>query len=245
MPFALFSWSRYTKGPLWQSDGPKFGMPPYTKLVKMDARTRIPFDFMYKVNASPLIVRRDTFLRLGMFHQAMSCPGQAGITFDFEYSIRMWKHGSKVRVRGGFSRVCALPNFRTSTVRGAVWVGLVAAWVRVKVRAKAKVRVRDRELIALDYQLLGLRLGSVLGLGPNPSPNPNPGLTLAPNLTLTLTQVGLYYSYFDDFPTSGERSGGTMSTPEAVTARLVTWRRNNLQVRVSVEFRRTTESSGE
>ena len=31
---------------------------------QMDTRTRIPFDFMYKVNASPLIVRRSTFLRV-------------------------------------------------------------------------------------------------------------------------------------------------------------------------------------
>jgi hypothetical protein len=94
----LSAWFRYTRGPLWQSDGPKFGMPPYTKLTRMDARTRIPFDFMYKVNASPLILRRSTFLRLGMFNQGFSCPGQAGITFDFEYSIRMWKHNAKVRV---------------------------------------------------------------------------------------------------------------------------------------------------
>jgi hypothetical protein len=62
----------------------------------MCAKTGIPFDFVYKVNASPLVVRRSTFLRSGMYHPAMSCVGESGISFDFEFSVRMWKHGYKV-----------------------------------------------------------------------------------------------------------------------------------------------------
>ena len=40
--------------------------------------------------------RRSSFLRLGMYHPAMSCVGESGISFDFEYSVRMWKHGYRV-----------------------------------------------------------------------------------------------------------------------------------------------------
>ncbi len=31
-----------------------------------------------------------------MFHPGLSCPGHAGIGFDFEYSIRVWYHGYTV-----------------------------------------------------------------------------------------------------------------------------------------------------
>ena len=48
---------------------------------------------VYKVNASPLITRRAVFMRVGMFHPGLSCPGDAGIGFDFEYSVRLWYHG--------------------------------------------------------------------------------------------------------------------------------------------------------
>mmetsp|Transcript_9390 Transcript_9390/g.17610 ORF Transcript_9390/g.17610 Transcript_9390/m.17610 type:complete len:659 (+) Transcript_9390:88-2064(+) len=85
----------YTPGPLWQNDGPKFGWK-YTKLKHMDAKSGQPFEFVYKVNASPLVVRRKVFLESGMYHPGMSCVGESGISFDFEYSVRMWKHGHKV-----------------------------------------------------------------------------------------------------------------------------------------------------
>eukprot|EP00976_Prorocentrum_cordatum_P034630 704069-Prorocentrum_minimum.AAC.4 len=67
-------------------------------VFQMSSKTGIPFDYVYKVNASPLVVRRSTFLRLGMYHPAMSCVGESGISFDFEYSVRMWKHGYRVGI---------------------------------------------------------------------------------------------------------------------------------------------------
>ena len=32
------------------------------------------------------------FMKLGMFHTDFSCVGDAGIGFDYELSIRAWKH---------------------------------------------------------------------------------------------------------------------------------------------------------
>lgn len=32
-----------------------------------------------------------------MFHTELSCPGEPGIGFDFEYSIRTWNLGMQVR----------------------------------------------------------------------------------------------------------------------------------------------------
>ena len=49
-----------------------------------------------QVNAAPLVYRRDTFLQLGHFNANFSCVGEAGIGFDFEYSLRLWKHGHEV-----------------------------------------------------------------------------------------------------------------------------------------------------
>ena len=46
-----------------------------------------------QVNAAPLIVRRDLLLTLGGLHPALSCPGDPGISFDFELSVRMWAEG--------------------------------------------------------------------------------------------------------------------------------------------------------
>ena len=84
----------YIPGPTWQADGPKFGRG-HDKLLKRDAdpATGIKYMTVYKVNASPLITRRALFLRVGMFHPGLSCPGDAGIGFDFEYSVRLWYHG--------------------------------------------------------------------------------------------------------------------------------------------------------
>ena len=41
----------------------------------------------------PVLVRRSFFMESGMFLRAMSCVGDAGIGFDFEFSIRAWKDG--------------------------------------------------------------------------------------------------------------------------------------------------------
>jgi len=52
--------------------------------------------FVYKINAGPLFARRAEFLRSGMFHVDLSCPGKPGIGFDFEYSVRTWSLGWQV-----------------------------------------------------------------------------------------------------------------------------------------------------
>ena len=78
-----------------QIEGEKFG-PGYKKLVRTDVKTRLPFMYAYKVNSSPLLVRRAAFYAAGMFNRALSCPGLPGIGFDFEYSVRTWFYGTKV-----------------------------------------------------------------------------------------------------------------------------------------------------
>jgi hypothetical protein len=85
----------WVAGPMWQVDGGKFGRRRAAIRGK-DWASGQPFMYAYKVNASPMIVRRSVFLRVGMFHPGYSCPGDAGISFDFEYSVRMWWHGYQV-----------------------------------------------------------------------------------------------------------------------------------------------------
>eukprot|EP00873_Tetraselmis_striata_P045031 jgi/Tetstr1/465295/TSEL_009993.t1 len=77
------------------AEGMKFG-PGHTPIPTLDPTTRIPFMFAYKVNAAPLIVRRSVLLELGGLHRELSCPGEAGIGFDFELSARMWAEGHQV-----------------------------------------------------------------------------------------------------------------------------------------------------
>ena len=81
---------RMATGEMWsnlmnQIEGEKYG-PGYEMLPYNDPGTHMPFMFVYKVNAAPLLVRRSTFLQLGMFDRRFSCPGGPGIGFDFEYS---------------------------------------------------------------------------------------------------------------------------------------------------------------
>ena len=52
--------------------------------------------FVYKVNMGPMMARRSLFMKLGMYHPGFSCPGDPGIGFDFEFSIRTWKAGYRV-----------------------------------------------------------------------------------------------------------------------------------------------------
>mmetsp|Transcript_2167 Transcript_2167/g.5504 ORF Transcript_2167/g.5504 Transcript_2167/m.5504 type:complete len:805 (-) Transcript_2167:24-2438(-) len=86
-----------------QISGPKFGTAPdtgrtikYKGINYFSPQGQIPFMFVYKVNAGPLFAHRQRFLRSGMFHTEMSCPGEPGIGFDFEYSIRTWSLGMQV-----------------------------------------------------------------------------------------------------------------------------------------------------
>ena len=91
---------RMATGEMWsnlmnQIEGEKYG-PGYEMLPYNDPGTHMPFMFVYKVNAAPLLVRRSTFLQLGMFDRRFSCPGGPGIGFDFEYSVRNWYNGHSV-----------------------------------------------------------------------------------------------------------------------------------------------------
>ena len=49
-----------------------------------------------QVNMGPMLAPRRSFLASGMYNTALSCPGDPGIGFDFEYSIRMWYMGKSV-----------------------------------------------------------------------------------------------------------------------------------------------------
>lgn len=51
-----------------------------------------------QVNMGPVLYRRDKFMELGMFNNKMSCVGDAGIGFDFEFSIRAWKFNTRVGI---------------------------------------------------------------------------------------------------------------------------------------------------
>eukprot|EP00873_Tetraselmis_striata_P019614 jgi/Tetstr1/439878/TSEL_028286.t1 len=99
-----------------QNAGQKFG-PRFSRIKGMDPAVKVPFMFMYKahaplllfailtqlaarfaaqVNAAPLVARRDAMMQLGGLQEGFSCPGDAGIGFDFEYSIHLWKAGYQV-----------------------------------------------------------------------------------------------------------------------------------------------------
>ncbi|KAK3233927.1 hypothetical protein CYMTET_55799 [Cymbomonas tetramitiformis] len=87
--------------------GPKYGPKPMEPselkkccdpIVHREKKSNVPFMYMYKVNAGPLIARRDVFLSTGMFHTSFSCAGEPGIGFDYEYSIRMWNEGYRTGI---------------------------------------------------------------------------------------------------------------------------------------------------
>lgn len=52
--------------------------------------------YQYKVNVGPYVVRRATFNQVGGLNANFSCPGQPGPGFDFEYAVRLWRHGHAV-----------------------------------------------------------------------------------------------------------------------------------------------------
>ena len=84
----------YRGGPTWQNAGEKYGNAAGALPIKfLDPKTDEAFMWAYKVNSAPLIVRTDDFIRVGLFHPMFSCPGEMGIGFDFEFSIRLWKNG--------------------------------------------------------------------------------------------------------------------------------------------------------
>mmetsp|Transcript_39141 Transcript_39141/g.124590 ORF Transcript_39141/g.124590 Transcript_39141/m.124590 type:complete len:499 (+) Transcript_39141:956-2452(+) len=78
-----------------QLEGVKYG-PGFKKMTHICPTTKVPFMFMYKINAAPMIVKRGLFNSLGGFNTRFSCPGDAGIGFDFEFSVRLWYYGKQV-----------------------------------------------------------------------------------------------------------------------------------------------------
>uniref|UniRef100_A0A061S107 Glycosyltransferase 2-like domain-containing protein n=1 Tax=Tetraselmis sp. GSL018 TaxID=582737 RepID=A0A061S107_9CHLO len=82
-------------------NGPKYGPSTLSRtccrnISTADPKTGVKFMFVYKINMGPMIVPRHSFLSSGMFHTALSCAGDPGIGFDYEYSIRMWYSGQAV-----------------------------------------------------------------------------------------------------------------------------------------------------
>ena len=81
--------------------GEKYGTPSrkghkFKDINMKDPKTKMTMMFMYKVNAAPLVLKRDVFLELGGFNKNLSCPGEPGIGFDFEYSMRLWYNNFQV-----------------------------------------------------------------------------------------------------------------------------------------------------
>jgi len=93
----------FKKKPNNANDGSKYGAEPHkdrlrvTKYIPFHEPTlNIPFMWIYKVNMGPLMVRQSWFYHLGQFNLNFSCPGDPGIGFDFEYSLRLWNSGGQV-----------------------------------------------------------------------------------------------------------------------------------------------------
>jgi len=118
-----------------QADGLKFGTG-HTPIPTIDPITKQPFMFAYKVNAAPLMVRRELLLGLGGLHSALSCPGDPGIGFDFELSVRIWAEGYQV---GLFEAKFDRAAHRSSLSKGAT---TLTSGTR-KDKAKHRVRIHN------------------------------------------------------------------------------------------------------
>lgn len=84
-----------------QLRGVKYGTPSkkghkFKDIALKDPKSKVKMMFLYKVNAAPLVLKRDVFLELGGFNKNLSCPGEPGIGFDFEYSMRLWYNNYQV-----------------------------------------------------------------------------------------------------------------------------------------------------
>eukprot|EP00966_Prymnesium_polylepis_P108854 2519538-Prymnesium_polylepis.1 len=49
------------------------------------------------VDNGPLLFRRDALLELGGFDEGYSCAGDVAMHYDFEMSLRCWRHGYQAR----------------------------------------------------------------------------------------------------------------------------------------------------
>ena len=122
-----------------QLDSHKFG-PGLKTIPYWDDAARCPFMFAARVNAAPLFAKRRILLQLGLLRWDLSCPGSAGIGFDFEYSLRAWHHGYRVGLF--YSR------YRHNAVKDALHSGTrtnTEAWLR----RKEQERMNNRRLYEL------------------------------------------------------------------------------------------------
>eukprot|EP00899_Mesostigma_viride_P007088 jgi/Mesvir1/16380/Mv18124-RA.1 len=90
--------SRHLKVRKMYIQGHKYGPGKYGKIPHLAPPQvgSFPFIFIYKANAAPLLVKRSSFFSVGGFEEAFSCPGEPGIGFDFEFSVRLWHRGFQV-----------------------------------------------------------------------------------------------------------------------------------------------------
>ena len=122
-----------------QPDGRKYG-PGLMDIPTWDEGAGVPFMFAARVNAAPLFARRRTFLQLGGFRTDLSCPGEAGIGFDFEYSLRSWFYGYQVGLFYARYRHNAAAEAKESGTRANA-----SAWFR----RKEQERMNNRRLYEL------------------------------------------------------------------------------------------------
>ena len=67
----------------------------------------ITFQFMMAIASSPMILRKECVQDIGLLSVMVTSPGDPGILFDVEYSLRAWSQGWQVGLyRTGFSHGC-------------------------------------------------------------------------------------------------------------------------------------------
>eukprot|EP00873_Tetraselmis_striata_P003378 jgi/Tetstr1/423642/TSEL_014278.t1 len=64
--------------------------------IRHAAANKRPFMFVTLTNIGPFVIRQDLFWHTGMFNMNFSCPGDPGIGFDYEFSLRTWWKGYQV-----------------------------------------------------------------------------------------------------------------------------------------------------
>jgi GT2 family glycosyltransferase len=62
----------------------------------IDPNTRIPIIFMPTLSVGPIIIDREAFYDIGGFDLDYSDPGEPGIHFEADLTLRLWKNGFKV-----------------------------------------------------------------------------------------------------------------------------------------------------
>lgn len=79
-------------------EGPEWGH--VQEIPFADPVTGVPFMFVEGVSVGPIFYRREVFLALGGFDARFSQPGEPGILFDHDISLRAWLAGWQVALYG-------------------------------------------------------------------------------------------------------------------------------------------------